>query len=127
MRAMRTFVAVMSMLVLAAFSVHPVSAQADENLPATADELEAKARVFRDKANDYRQEAAANRALAERHKGVRDPKGRPVATPEQRKLVAALQAMAAHDELLAKDAEKIAAFYTRQAEAARGAAGTAAK
>ncbi len=90
----------------------PSYSKADEQMPATAEELEAKIRIFKSKANQYRQEAEQNRATARRYRDARDSKGRKM--PENNKIAANFDAMANHDDMLARDAEKIAAFYERQ-------------
>lgn len=90
----------------------PSDSKADEQMPATAEELEAKIRVFKSKANQYRQEAEQNRATARRYREARDSKGRKM--PENNKIAANFEAMANHDDMLARDAEKIAALYERR-------------
>lgn len=97
----------------------PPVAHADERAPATAAELEAKARYFRDRAKTYLEEAAENRKAAQSYRTSTNAKGRQTHTPEHKKVAADLELMAKHDDMLAKDAERIALFYDRQAAALR--------
>lgn len=89
-------------------------AQADEASPATAAEHEAKARYFRDRAKTYLEEAAESRKAAHSYRTSTNAKGRQTHSPEHKKVAADLEAMAKHDEMLAKDAERIALFHDRQ-------------
>ncbi len=91
-------------------------AQADDLVAATAEEHEAKARVYRDKAKTYREEAAENRKSAEGYRNVTNMKGRKLNSPAHKKVAADLEAMAKHDETLAKDADRIANFHERQVQ-----------
>lgn len=89
-------------------------AHADEASPATAAEHEAKARYFRDRAKTYLEEAAESRKAAQGYRTATNAKGRQTHSPEHKKVAADLEAMAKHDEMLAKDAERIALFHDRQ-------------
>lgn len=91
-------------------------AQADDLVAATAEEHEAKARIYRDKAKTYREEASENRKAAEGYRNATNMKGRKLNSPAHKKVAADLDAMAKHDETLAKDADRIADFHERQVQ-----------
>jgi|GEM_PF-2034560 len=89
-------------------------AQADVYVAATAEEHEAKARIYRDRAKTYREEATENRKAAQGYRDATNMKGRKLNSPAYRKVAADLEVMAKHDEMLAKDADRIAEFHDRQ-------------
>lgn len=94
------------------------SARGDSDVAATLEEYQAKVRVYTDKAAQYRGEAEDNRRVAKRYREAKNSKGHPISSdPAIRKLAANFEEMARHDDALAKDAERIAAFYERQARA----------
>ncbi|MDX2022533.1 MAG: hypothetical protein SF187_20015 [Deltaproteobacteria bacterium] len=102
-------------LTIGVASASASAAFADELPTATVQDYEAKARVFHDKANGYKLEAAENRKVAKTYREATNAKGRRLNSPEYLRLAADLEKMAKDDEALAKDAERVAAFYERQA------------
>lgn len=95
------------------------SASADETTVPTAEECTAKARIYRDHAKSYRAEADENRKTAKGYRELKNAKGRRLNSPEHLQLAAELEHMAKDDEALAKDADKVAGYFERQAEKLR--------